>query len=133
MEPRRARTPGGGGKRPLAGAPQRGSHGANAPPHRPVKPSRIEEGAEADLAEALEFYREESEVLAGRLYEEINRLIAEVCAAPRLYHVVAPPVRRHFSETFPYAVLYVEKPDHVLILAIAHFKRRPGYWRERLR
>ena len=42
-------------------------------------------------------------------------------------------MRRHFSETFPYAVLYVEKPDHVLILAIAHFKRRPGYWRERLR
>lgn len=98
-----------------------------------MKAFRIEEGAEGDLAEALEFYREESEALAGRLYDEINRMIADVCAAPRLYRVVVPPVRRHFSETFPYAVLYVEKPDYVLILAIAHFKRRPGYWRERLR
>lgn len=98
-----------------------------------MKPYRIEQGAEADFAEALEFYREESEALAGRLYDEIHRLIAEVCATPRLYRVVAAPVRRHFSETFPYAVLYVEKPDHVLILAIAHFKRRPGYWRERQR
>jgi toxin ParE1/3/4 len=41
-------------------------------------------------------------------------------------------MRRHFSETFPYAVLYVDKTDHVLVLAVAHFKRRPGYWRERL-
>lgn len=98
-----------------------------------MKPFRIEQGAEADFAEALEFYREESEALAGRLYDEIHRLITEVCAAPHLYRLVAPPVRRHFSETFPYAVLYVEKPDHVLILAIAHFKRRPGYWSERLR
>lgn len=98
-----------------------------------MKPYRVEEGAEADFADALGFYREESEALAGRLYDEIHRLIADVCAAPRLYRVVASPVRRHFSETFPYAVLYVEKPDHVLILAIAHFKRRPGYWRERLR
>ena len=51
-----------------------------------MKPWRIEEGAELDFAEALDFYREESDALAGRLY-----------------------------------------------LAIAHFKRRPGYWRERLR
>lgn len=98
-----------------------------------MKPYRIEESAEVDFTEALDFYREESEALAGRVYDEIHRLIAEVCAAPRLYRMVAPPVRRHFSETFPYAVLYVEKADHVLILAIAHFKRRPGYWRERLR
>jgi hypothetical protein len=29
-------------------------------------------------------------------------------------------------------VIYVQEPDHVLILAFAHFKRRPGYWAERL-
>lgn len=85
-----------------------------------------------DLAEALAYYREESEILAGRLYDEINRLITEICAAPRLYRVVAHPVRRHISLTFPYAVLYVDAPDQIAILAIAHFKRRPAYWRARL-
>lgn len=93
----------------------------------------FEEGAEADFAEALGYYREESEALAGRLYDEIHRLIAEVCAAPKLYRIVAHPLRRHFSETFPYAILYVEKPDHIAIYAVAHFKRRPGYWKGRLR
>jgi len=56
-----------------------------------------------------------------------------VCVARRLFRVVAKPLRRHFSETFPYAILYVEKPDHIAIYAVAHFKRRPGHWRERLR
>lgn len=97
-----------------------------------MKPYFFEEGAEADFAEALGYYREESEALAGRLYDEIHRLIAEVCAAPKLYRVVAHPLRRHFSETFPYAILYVEKPDHIAIYAVAHFKRRPGYWKNRL-
>lgn len=41
-------------------------------------------------------------------------------------------VQRHFKKPFPYAVLYVDKPDNVPVLAIAHFKRRAGYWRHRL-
>lgn len=98
-----------------------------------MKPWFFEAGAEEDFAAALEFYREESDALAGRLYDEIHRLVSDVCAAPRLYRVVASPVRRHFSEVFPFAVLYVEKPDLIAILAIAHFKRRPGYWRDRLK
>ena len=43
-----------------------------------------------------------------------------------------PPARRHFSAAFPYAVIYVEKPDSVWIVAVMHTKRQPGYWRERL-
>lgn len=54
-----------------------------------MKPWFFSDGAEADFAEALEFYREESEALASRLYDEIHRLIADVCAAPGLYRMVA--------------------------------------------
>jgi hypothetical protein len=48
-----------------------------------VKPWFFEEGAEADFGEALAFYREESDALAGRLYDEIHRLIADVCAGAK--------------------------------------------------
>ena len=98
-----------------------------------MRPWFFEAGAEEDFAEALAYYREESDALAGRLYDEIHRLIADVCATPRLFRVVAKPLRRHFSETSPYAILYVENHDNIAIYAVAHFKRRPGYWRERLR
>jgi len=97
-----------------------------------VKPYSFHEGAETDLAEALAYYRDESPALADRFYDEIEGLLHDVCAAPRRFRVIAAPVRRHFGSTFPYALLYVERADHVLVLAVSHFKRRPGYWRERL-
>jgi len=52
-----------------------------------------------------------------RLFDEIHRLIADVCAAPRLFRVVEKPLRRHSSESFPYAILYVELPEHIAIYA----------------
>ncbi len=64
-----------------------------------------------------------------------HALIAEVCHAPTLFRRIPCPgaVRRHFKKPFPYAVLYVDEPDSVLVLAVAPFKRRPGYWRHRLK
>jgi hypothetical protein len=33
---------------------------------------------------------------------------------------------------FPYSVIYKEKDEVILIVAVAHAKRRPGYWRGRI-
>ncbi len=35
----------------------------------------------------------------------------------RPFRVVDKPLRRHFSETCPYAILYVEQPEHIAIYA----------------
>ena len=97
-----------------------------------MKPYRFHEGAESDLADALAYYRDESPALADRFHDEFEGLLRDVCMAPTRFRVIAAPVRRHFGGMFPYALLYVDRPDHVLVLAVSHFKRRPGYWRERL-
>jgi hypothetical protein len=34
-------------------------------------------------------------------------------------------------ERFPFALPYVMREDLVVVLAIAHVRRRPGYWLER--
>lgn len=34
---------------------------------------------------------------------------------------------------FPYALVFVELPDVLHVVAFAHLKRRPGYWRSRVR
>jgi mRNA-degrading endonuclease RelE of RelBE toxin-antitoxin system len=34
--------------------------------------------------------------------------------------------------TFSYNLVYVVESDEIVILAVAHHKRRPGYWRGRL-
>jgi plasmid stabilization system protein ParE len=48
-------------------------------------------------------------------------------AFPRRFGVHAVPVPR-----FPYVVFFdVPDPDSIRVLAVAHGKRRPGYWRDR--
>ena len=70
----------------------------------------------------------------GRQFADlVDRSIDEICEAPRMWPVWRGEVRRRVLGRFPYAVLYVVDPTGVLIVAIAHHKRRPGYWSGRLR
>jgi hypothetical protein len=43
------------------------------------------------------------------------------------------PVRRRAVPRFPYYVVYLEMATHIHILAIAHDRRKPGYWKDRLK
>ena len=43
------------------------------------------------------------------------------------------PIRRAIAKKFPYLVIYELRPDEVLVLAVAHAKRRPNYWMRRSR
>lgn len=89
--------------------------------------------ARAELLEAKAYYDAESLALGDRFATAIEHVIGEIRRAPQRYRFVLRPVRRYFERPFPYAVLYVDEPDQVLILAVAHFKRRPGYWQHRLK
>ena len=41
---------------------------------------------------------------------------------------------RYFKlDAFPYALVYIERSDKVIGVAVAHLRRRPGYWRSRLK
>ena len=88
--------------------------------------------ADEEFAAAVRYYSEVSPELGVRFYLEMERLLRDVCAHPEWYWEFAPPARRHLSSDFPYAVVYVEKPEYVWIVAVMSMKRRPGYWRDRL-
>ena len=88
--------------------------------------------ADAELAEAVVYYRQVEPELGARFYREMERLIIGVCAGPQRFRKFAPPARRHFSSQFPYTIIYLDKPDHIWIVAVMHLKQRPGYWKGRL-
>jgi toxin ParE1/3/4 len=92
---------------------------------------RLHPAADEELAEAVRYYTAIDPELGVRFYREIERLIEDVCAYPQRYRQIDPPLRRRISAEFPYALIYLEKPDDVLIVAVMHLKRRPGYWRKR--
>ncbi len=40
--------------------------------------------------------------------------------------------RRYVLRRFPFSIIYLDDPDVVNVVAVAHNKRKPGYWKERL-
>jgi toxin ParE1/3/4 len=85
-----------------------------------------------ELSEAVDYYKAISPALAADFYLEMERLIHEICLTPQLFHQFDPPARRHFSNRFPYGVIYLAEPDRVWIVAMMPLRREPGYWSNRI-
>lgn len=89
-----------------------------------------EAAAEAELAVA--WYRENAgEDVALRLTGEISAALDTIGAWPRRSPVDPNGVFRLALGEFPYVILYEIDGARVLVLAVAHAKRRPGYWSHR--
>ena len=96
-----------------------------------MKPYAFHPKADKEYTQAAKYYHEISSDLGARFYDEIERLIRDIRTNPRLFRHFDPPARRHFSTVFPYAVIFEEQPDR-MVVAVMHMKLRPGYWRERI-
>jgi hypothetical protein len=88
--------------------------------------------AEQEYTATVEYYRGLDPVLGARFFDEMERVIRQVRLQPEWFWEFDPPARRHFSPDFPYAVVYLDQPDRLWIVAVMHMQREPGYWRERL-
>ena len=92
-----------------------------------LHPAAVEE-AEA----AAHWYRERSPRAAKRFVDELNQVIDRILEAPQRWPRGMNGTRKLNLPCFPFAVVYWESKDGVWILAIAHGRRRPGYWKHRL-
>ena len=87
-------------------------------------------GAEADLRDAAEYYRERADsALSQVLFTEFERSMQLLVRHP-LVGVLWPHGKRCL---FPYSVIYAVAGEEIRVLAVAHHSRRPGYWRKRSR
>jgi toxin ParE1/3/4 len=59
-------------------------------------------------------------------------VISGIRTAPNLFRGYDPPARRNLARNFPFAVVYLDEPDRVWILAVMPLRRHPDYWKHRL-
>ncbi|MDD2708052.1 MAG: type II toxin-antitoxin system RelE/ParE family toxin [Verrucomicrobiae bacterium] len=97
-----------------------------------MKPCTFHSQAAVEYAEAIERYAAIRTELGERFVSEVDGLLQDIAVNPRRYPHWNPPHRRHFSEVFPYAIIYRDEPDRVWILAVMHMSRHPDYWKERV-
>ena len=86
-----------------------------------------------EFEEAVRYYRARGRHLGGRFASEVRTAIRRILATPERWRVLDEDVRRCLVRVFPYSVLYTVERDYVLIIAVAHARREPGYWKHRLR
>lgn len=96
------------------------------------KQIRLRSEAQLEIQEAFEHYRRDSPRLADRFLSDIASSLRKIRSNPKLYPPYTKSTRRRVLGSFPYSVVYQEKDEIILIIAVAHAKRRESYWAERL-
>jgi plasmid stabilization system protein ParE len=85
--------------------------------------------AESDIEEAFHWYQERDAAAANSFRAETLEAIDQLAADPRRWRVDANGNRRRLLKRFPYSVWFEVTANTVTVLAIAHHRRMPGYWR----
>ncbi|MBI2994132.1 MAG: type II toxin-antitoxin system RelE/ParE family toxin [Gammaproteobacteria bacterium] len=83
------------------------------------------------MTEAARFYERETEGLGADFLDDVQRAIDRLRDNPRLGLTITTELRRSLLSRFPFSVIYAVEPEGLLIVAVAHQRRRPGYWRGR--
>ena len=95
------------------------------------RPVRFHPAALQDADEAAAWYAERSVRAAVRFLDELDRLIDLVALSSDTFPVCDADFRRAVFRRFPFYLVFRADADSVTVLAVAHGKRRPGFWRDR--
>ena len=97
-----------------------------------MKPIRVHPEAQHEAEAAVEWYGQRSPHAARRLVTELRSALERIQQGPNQFPKLAFNTRRKVLGRFPYLVVFRETATEIEIVAVAHGRRRPGYWRERL-
>lgn len=89
--------------------------------------------AVAEAKAAREWYAERSIAASNGFMSELDRAIDCIRRSPKLWAKYLHGTRRYLLRRYPYLVVYRETSSVIVIIAVAHGKRRPGYWQHRPR
>ena len=87
--------------------------------------------AKAEFIEATLYYESRRLGLGASFAAEVERAISLIRSHPDVGAPDRRSCRRMSLPGFPYSVVYRPYAKSIVILAVAHQSRRPGYWRHR--
>lgn len=92
----------------------------------------VQPAASAELGEAAKFYADRADQALGLAFiAEFERALSLLSINPELGAIWRGTARRYPLRRFPYNVVYQIKAEELRVIALAHQRRRPSYWKER--
>ena len=84
-----------------------------------------------EVEDAQAWYEERSLLAASAFLRELSTVMQRIRQTPHRYPAAEAGTRRVLLDRFPFTIYYRVRSDSINIVAVAHQKRRPGYWSER--
>ena len=88
--------------------------------------------ADEEMSEASLFYEGASTGLGSEFLDDVQRVVDRLREHPNLGHAVDGDLRRILFHRFPFSLIYSVETDAILVVAVAHYGCRPGYWQNRV-
>jgi plasmid stabilization system protein ParE len=92
---------------------------------------RFHPSALKELRKSTDYYLIRSPQAARRFAEAVERAIEQILEAPDRFARVSKRERGCRVAGFPYQIVYRTSGEVIFVVAVAHAKRRPGYWSRR--
>lgn len=87
--------------------------------------------ADEEAIAAHHWYRSRSVTAAARFLNELDDALQRIRESPQHGGLYLQGTRCHLLRRFPYLIVYREAGNSILVIAVAHGRRRPGYWKSR--
>lgn len=99
-----------------------------------MSPMRLEVHPQAitEARAARRWYAQRSAAVANRFVAELDHAVIQITTAPQQWPAYLHGTRVYRLRRFPYLIVYHESAGAAQIIAVAHVRRKPGYWRRRL-
>ena len=88
--------------------------------------------AAEEIEESRAWYRARNPAVETSFLAELDHAIAQIAEGPQRWPKYLHGTRRYLLPKFPYSLIYFVERDALNIVAVAHHRRRPGYWAARI-
>jgi plasmid stabilization system protein ParE len=95
-------------------------------------PLEFHPDARIDALQAYDWYAERSQDAADSFQEELQDAGRAIRQSPERWANYLSGTRRYLMKRFPFVIVYRVATDRIEIVAVAHGRRKPGYWKRRL-
>ena len=92
---------------------------------------RLHPDAIAEAKAAYDWYAERHPSAANAVISELDHAIGQIQYGPERWTMHLRGTRKFLLRRFPYGVVYRINQSTIQVIAVAHGRRRPGYWRSR--
>ncbi|MEX2212551.1 MAG: type II toxin-antitoxin system RelE/ParE family toxin [Phycisphaeraceae bacterium] len=92
---------------------------------------RFLRGVHDELIEAMDWYSAQKPGLGDRFVREFWSTVSQIGDTPTAYSKVSRTARKCNLKHFEYGIIYRVREQTIVVAAVMHLKRRPGYWKHR--